>query len=228
MKPRLALFIAILLTAASLTSPLAAQRVTPDVATQIVLKQYGLESEILRSFDRLEAKSQRPDGRFEFFLAGAPAVYVLLDRDYWILTAWDAKKEKSGSSYVLNPKDEQSALNITIDEGKTNRAGFDKSREQGFTGYSTGDGVLAGMPVSWRRCSDSRHLYSEATVAVSLGSGAKATTYTVHVDITANTEARRKALEDCLALLELRGTEPEKKKPNQTPEPTPQSGVAQH
>jgi hypothetical protein len=222
MNARPLFFIVVLLTTSSLASTVAAPRsVTPDVATQIVLKQYGLESEILRSFDRLEAESKRADGRFEFLLAGAPAVYVLLDRDYWVLTAWEATKGRKGSLYVLNPKDEQSALNITVDEGKTNRTGFDKSREPGFSGYSTGDGVLAGSSVSWRRCFDSKHLYSEATVVISLGHGAKAAIYTVHVDITANTEARRKALEDCLALLELRKAEPEKNRPNQSPEPTP-------
>src|SRR5882724_8748664 len=74
MKPRLVSFIVVLLATSSLAGLNAApQRVTPDVATQIVLKQYGLESEILRSFDRLEAESQRPDGRFEFLLTGAPA-----------------------------------------------------------------------------------------------------------------------------------------------------------
>jgi len=209
-------FLSCLITGSSLASSVAAppQRVSPEVATQRVLKSYGLDSEILRPYDQLEDESKRSDGRFEFLLAGSPAVYVLLDRDYWVLAGWEAKKGKKDASYILNPKDEQSALSLTVDKGKSDRSGFDKSREPGFTGYTSREGTLAGSRVSWRRCSDANHLYSEATVTLRFDDGAGESVYTVRADITANTEARRQALEDCLAGLELRKAETEKDRPN--------------
>ena len=186
---------------------------TPPYAVQKVLKQYGLDSEILRSPEVLETTSSRKDGLFPLSFPGNPGFEVLLDRDYWVLASWSAKGENNVIAYALNPSDEQSALNITIGSGLHERSDTMLKKDPGFSGITRGKGVIANRPIEWRRWSDQYHLYSDCTVELP-PVGAESI-FRVNVSITANSVARRAALEDCMANLRL-----VLKKPNQAPEPT--------
>ena len=178
-------------------------RVTPDIASQRVLRQYGVESQILRSYDELQDQSTRSDGCFRFILSGDSGIDVVLDRDYWVLVSWPANKSHDEISYMLNPKDEQSALVISIGKGTHKHTGIDWKLEPGFSGVAQRDCVLAVRRVTWRRWSYSSHLHSDCTAALSLDGEVEGNVLTVFIDVTANTESRRKALEDCLSSLRL-------------------------
>jgi len=179
---------------------------TPPDAMQKVLKQYGLDSKILRPPGALRATSSRQDGLFSFSLEGNPSVEVFLDRDYWVLASWSDKRENDVIAYALNPIDEQSALNITVGRDIHERSDAMLSHEPGFSGITRGKGVVATQKIEWRRWSDQNHIYSDCTVDVPSDDGQSS--HRINVAITANSPARRTALENCMASLRLVSKKP--------------------
>jgi hypothetical protein len=176
---------------------------TVDLATQKVLRDYGVETKLLRSYKELQEKSSRTDGGFLFNLEGDPSVEVLLDRDYWALSSGKAKGNNDIIGYILNPKDGQSALNISIGEGGHAKSEAELRKNPGFSGFTTGEGSVAGQKVKWRRWSDRDHLYSDCKITIPSGSKEGKSSHTVAIDVTANTKERRTALENCMASLKL-------------------------
>ena len=59
-----------------------------------------------------------------------PGVALVLDRDYWVLAVMKAGEP---SSWILNPKDEQSALNIAVGEDVHDRSDDKLAEAPGFT-----------------------------------------------------------------------------------------------
>lgn len=116
-------------------------------------------------------------------------------------------------AYALNPTDEQSALNITVGSDIHERSDAMLSQDPGFPAITRGKGVVATQKIEWRRWSDQNHLYSDCTVEVPSNDGQSS--HRINVAITANSPARRTALEDCMASLRLGP------KKNKTPEGTP-------
>ena len=60
---------------------------TPDVVMQKVLKEYGVDSKVLKSYAALVATSPRKDGLFLIRIDGSPGFEVVLDWDYWVLSS---------------------------------------------------------------------------------------------------------------------------------------------
>jgi hypothetical protein len=179
----------------------SADGTTAPYAMQKVLKQYGLDSEVLRPPEELRPTSSRQDGLFSFSFQGNPGFDVLLDRDYWVIASWSDKRENDAIAYALNPIDEQSALNITVGKGLHERSDAMLSQDPGFTRITRGKGVIADQSIEWRRWSDANHLYSDCTLEVP--SGDAKPRYRLNVSITANSAARRAILEGCMKSLRL-------------------------
>ena len=104
---------------------------------------------------------------------------------------------------MLNPKDEQSALNIAIGEDVYERPDAKLAQEPGFTEIARHAGTVGGEAVTWRRWADENHLYSDCSVWLPAMNDTAKRRHRVTLMVTANTEARRKALEEHLALLQL-------------------------
>ncbi len=64
-------------------------------------------------------------------------------------------------------------------------------------------GMINGAKVGWRHYRDRHHLYSDCSVRIRLADSAKTKDVKVEVMIVANSEARLKALEDCLSKIEI-------------------------
>ncbi len=105
--------------------------------------------------------------------------------------------------YMLNPKDEQSALVVTIGEDKTVRSDAELAKESGFTKLTRHSGIITKHKVVWRSWSNADHLYSDCAVKLSPDDAQASKKYDVHLHVTANTTARRKALEEHLESLRL-------------------------
>lgn len=199
-RNRTLIFSLFLSCACGITSALG---VTMDLAMQKVLKDYGIESKILRSFDQAKGRSPTSDRLFPFELEGAPGIKLVLERDYWILASWSNKKDDDTYGYIFNPRDGQSALNISIGESVHDRTDAELSQMPGFSFIAHGEGNIAGHPVVWRRWSDQNHLYSDCALKITTAEGGKTKTYKVNVLVTANSVARRQALEACMPTLRL-------------------------
>jgi hypothetical protein len=170
---------------------------------QKMLTGYGLETKILRSFDGMTERSPTGDGLYPFQFDGRPGIKVILDRDYWILATWSKKKEDDTFGYIFNPRDGQSALNISIGESASEQTDAVLAQAPGFSFIGHGEGNVAGQPVVWRRWSDDNHIYSDCTVRVAGKEGNETRTYKMTVMISANSVTRRQELEACMPSLEL-------------------------
>ena len=173
-----------------------------DVVMQKVLKQNGVDAKILKPYAALAETSPRKDGQFFFSFEGTPGIEVLLDRDYCVLATSNAKEETDVTGYMMNPKDGQSALNLSIGNGVPDDFVIAWNKEPGFSGFATGNGVIGGQRIMWRRWSDQNHLYSGCTLRMPPNKNGSPG-YKVQIQITANTNERRSALEDCMATLNL-------------------------
>lgn len=182
-------------------APLAESAVTPDRATQRVLADYGVSAKIVRPWSALRDKPPTGENGFPISLKGNPGIRLVLDLDYWALAVKKTKDQPA--SYILNPKDEQSALNISVGEGGYNRPDADLAKDPGFTEIQRESGTIANENVVWRRWSDKNHLYSDCTVRLPAKQHKQSAKYRLKLMVTANTEERRKALEDHLRSLEL-------------------------
>ena len=172
-----------------------------EEAAQSVLTKYGVSSTVLRP-KRALRDAPPPGGQgFPIELEGKPGVRLVLDLDYWAMMI-----EGKGSApvvYMLNPKDEQSALVITIGESKREFSDEDLAKEPGFTEIRRRPGSIGDEKVVWRSWSDAKHLYSDCTAQLSAVGSQDAKKYAVDLYVTANTPERRKALEEHLESLRL-------------------------
>lgn len=180
---------------------------SPDRVMQKVLEDYGVKTRILRSYASLRDGYASSGSGYILELSGSPSIRINLDRDHWVLAAIGAN-----TSYMLNPKDEQSALNISIGEGKRHRSDKDLSRDPGFGGISTSKGSVAGVPVVWREWSDEHHIYSDCIVDLQQITRNPDENRKVIVNVTANSSERRDVLKramDTLEFLQPRSSKPE-------------------
>lgn len=181
--------------------PPAKRAVTPDRATQRVLADYGVSASIVRPWETLREKAATGEKGYPILLEGDPGVRLVLGRDYWALAV---KQTKGGpASYILNPKDEQSSLNISVGEGGHDRSDADLSEDPGFTEIKRESGTISNQAIVWRRWSDKNHLYSDCSVLLPAKHDKKSKKYRVTLMVTANTQERRKTLEDHLKTLQL-------------------------
>jgi len=176
-----------------------AQTVTKDIAALRVLQQYGVPAQILRPYALLQDKSSRDDGRFLFEFDGDPCIHLLLDRDQWVIRSAGAALKRDITSYMFNPEDGQSALVISFGNDGFDTTDAMLAKSPGFTKITRGDGMVATAKVVWRRWSDNEHLYSDCTTI--LPAQDKKIKTSIH--ITANSEARRQSLENCLSSLKF-------------------------
>jgi len=197
MKYKYLLFTAILLGCMSCAAH--AQNVPKDIVALRVMQQYGIEARILRSYAQLQDTSPRSDGRFLFGFDGDPGIYLLLDRDYWVIVAPRAAQGRDVTVYSFNPQDGQCALNISVGNDGYDKTDAMLEQSPGFTKITRGDGMVANEKVVWRRWSDDEHLYSDCTTILPRRSGKIKT----NITIIANSEARRQSLEDSLSSLKL-------------------------
>jgi len=191
--------------ASPVPAPGPVRRDTPDEAVRRVLASYGLSARIVRPWHAVKDSPASGDKGVRILLAGSPGVELVLDRDYWALVITKAG-EQSAASWVLNPKDEQSALNISVGEDVHDRSDEKLAEDPGFTQITRHAGTIDGEAVTWRRWSDKNHLYSDCTLWLLAKSDPLKRKHQVSLIVTANTEARRRALEDRLASLQLKFT----------------------
>jgi len=177
-------------------------RETPDQATVRVLAEYGLSARIVRPWSAVQDAPPPGAKGVKIVLTGSPGVAMVLDRDYWAVSI--AKPGEQADSWALNPKDEQSALNVAIGDSNHVRTDAQLAEDPGFTKITRHPGTVGGKAVTWRRWADENHLYSDCTVRLSATGDAKTRTHQVDLIVTANTEERRRALEERLASLRLR------------------------
>ena len=188
--------------ASAVPEPRPVPRETPDEAGRRVLTEEGLPARIVRPWSAVK-DGQSPGGKgFLILLAGAPGVEVVLDRDYWAL-ALTKPGQQSVSGWVLNPKDEQSGLNIDLGEDVSDLSDHNLAKAPGLT-VAREPGTVDGEAVEWRRWSDEHHLYSECAVRLAAKNDPLTRKHRVSLIVTANTEERRQALEERLASLHLR------------------------
>lgn len=198
------LLLLILALALSWSGPVCAEDgASMDIVMQKVLRENGVESKILRPYRLVDAPSTRGDGRFLFNFEGIPGIEVVLERNYWVLVALNTKKDDDAEAYMFNPKDGQSALNISIGR-KLHRESDDAlSKSPGFSGIKSGRGGVGSQKVTWRRWSDQEHLYSDCSFVVPSQDKRDSSSDEVEIRVTANSEERRKALESCMKSFRL-------------------------
>jgi hypothetical protein len=146
-----------------------------------------------------DAPASSEDG-VRILLAGSPGVAVVLDRDYWALAIMKAGVP---SHWVLNPKDEQSGLNIAVGESAHDRSDEELAKAPGFTRITRRPGIIGGEAASWRSWSDENHPYSDCVVWLPAENAPLRRNHRVELIVTANSQERRRALEDRLASLQL-------------------------
>jgi hypothetical protein len=188
--------------APAVPEPRPVSRETPDEAVRRVLTQNGLPARIVRPWSAVQEAPSSGGKGVLILLAGSPGVEVVLDRDYWAL-AVTMPGQQSVSGWVLNPKDEQSALNIDLGERVSGLLDQNLAKNPGLT-VTRQPGTVDGEAVEWRRWSDQHHLYSECAVRLAAKNDPVARRHRVNLIVTANTEERRQALEERLASLQLR------------------------
>ncbi len=177
-------------------------RETPDEAVRRVLTDNGVPAVIVRPWSAVQDPPPSGGKGFLILLAGSPGVEVVLDRDYWALAV--AKPgQQSVSGWVLNPKDEQSGLNIDLGDDVWDLLDRNLAKDPGLT-FTRQPGTIDGEAVEWRRWSDGHHLYSECAVRLAARNDpVEERKHRVNLVVTANREERRQALEERLASLQL-------------------------
>jgi hypothetical protein len=110
-----------------------------------------------------------------------------------------AAQKSDVTGYMFNPKDGQSALNISFGNDLPEESDAMLAKSPGFTKITREDGMVANTKVVWRRWSDNEHLYSDCTVLLP----AQDKKIKTNINITANSETRRQSLENCLSSLKL-------------------------
>ena len=170
---------------------------------QPVLDEFGVSSIVLRPKSALRDLPASGDNGFPILLPGYPCIHVALDRDYWVLMATNPERQMDVVAYMLNPKDEQSALVISIGEDIFDRPDADLEKEPGFTKITRESGIIADEKITWRRWADENHLYSDCSVRLPAKNDATNKRHLVKLGVTANTIERRKALEYHLASIQL-------------------------
>jgi len=172
-----------------------------EEAIQSAMAQHGVSSTILRRISALKDAPPPGSNGFPIELAGKPGIRVMLDRDYWALAA--AGKGNDSVTYILNPKDEQSALVMAVGEIKGTMSDAEIAKAPGFKGITKRPGIVANEKIFWRSWEDAEHLYSDCAILLAASGIQDGKKYSVHLHITANTPERRKALEDHLESLQL-------------------------
>ena len=170
-------------------------------AVQSVLAQHGVWSKVLRHKNELRDEPPPGSKGFPIALEGQPGIRVELDLDYWALMM--RGKGNASAVYLLNPKDEQSALVISIGETGGEIPDESLAKEPGFTGFSRHAGAIGNEKITWRSWSDANHLYSDCSAQLSAVDGQGGKKYGILLQVTANTPERRKALEEYLESLRL-------------------------
>ncbi|MGJ8641112.1 MAG: hypothetical protein ACSHYA_17105 [Opitutaceae bacterium] len=193
----------IVLAALCLASALQAERLLegsphPEIVMQRVLKEYGIETEVVKPYRSMKEKPDNHSGGFLLELYGGVPIRITLNEDYWALATVGPI-----TSYMLNPRDEQSALNISIGEGLFSQSDEDLRKAHGFSAIERIEGQVSNKPVTWRRWSDANHLYSDCTVYLPVQGISEPVTNRVDITITANTEKRRLSLQQALNTLQL-------------------------
>src|SRR6266478_950925 len=113
----------------------------------------GCESNSPKWVERKSAPQNSSD--VPIFLPGKPSLRMNLDREYSGLFVPPIKTNLDCVSYMLAPKDDQSALVISIGEQcHETDTDAELAKDPGFTGTTTGPGVIAGQKVVWKRWSD--------------------------------------------------------------------------
>jgi hypothetical protein len=176
-------------------------RVTPDQAVVRVLALHGFSARIVRPWSAVKDESPAGAKGVEIVLPGSPGVAMVLDRDYWAVSV--ARPGEQADSWALNPKDEQSALVIAIGESFHDRTDSQLAKEPGFTEITRHPGTISGQTVAWRRWADENHLYSDCIVRLSATGDPAGRAHRVKLKVTANTEERRRALEEHLTSVRL-------------------------
>lgn len=172
-----------------------------EEAIQAAMARYGVSSTILRRRNALKDTPPPGSEGFPIELAGKPGIRVVLDRDYWALAA--TGKGNESITYILNPKDEQSALVMAVGESKGVMSDAELAKAPGFTEITKRPGTIANEKIVWRSWATDEHLFSDCSVLLPASGLQDAKKYLVHLHITANTPERRKALEDHLESLRL-------------------------
>jgi hypothetical protein len=181
--------------APAVPAPRPVARETPDQAALRVISYSRRSGRIVRPWSAVTDTPLAGEG-VPLVLAGSPGVELVLDRDYWALvvtgTGWPTV------SWVLGSKDEQSGLEIVVADPMPLDAllGGDRpARPTRGPGTYWRAGTVGGVAIEWRRRSDYGELYSDCAVTLA--------GHQLTLTVTAKTEARRQALEDRLASLQL-------------------------
>lgn len=199
MKIHIAILFSVLFAAATLKAERLLDSVSnPEQVMQNVLRKHGIETKIVKTYSSMKKKSEREDGGFLIELDGSPPIKLILNEDYWALATVGPN-----ISYMLNPQDEQSALNISIGEGFYSRSDDDLRKDPGFTKITKKKGKINNREITWRRWSDANHLYSDCTVYLPIQGTKEDEALKVNIIITANTEARRLSLQEAMNTLKL-------------------------
>lgn len=139
----------------------------------------------------------------ELTLAGDPAIHLVLDREYEVIEIGnkDGTPMKDLRSYILQPKDDQSAAVVAIGSGGYHKTEEDIAKMCEGAKVTKADGEIAGVKTQWWRYRDSRHLYSTCAVTLRDKKGRK---IPIYFDLVANTPERLAALEDACSKIEFR------------------------
>ena len=179
--------------APAVPAPRPASRETPDQAAVRVIGYSRRFARIVRPWSAVT--DTRSSGGVPIALAGSPGAELALDRDYWAVVV-TGRDRWPLVSWVLGSKDEQSGLEITVSAPyPINDALLDDASRSRGPSPPRQMGNVGGQAVEWSRWSDYGELYSDCTVGLA--------GYEVTVTVTAKTEARRRALEERLASLQL-------------------------
>jgi hypothetical protein len=173
----------------------------------VFTEYFGISSTVLRPKSALLDVPPPGVNGFPFLLKGNPSIYVVLDRDYWVLAFADGP---NSTSYMLAPKDGQSSLLISIGEGYHDLSDADLTEKNKSMTITKQLGIIADEKVIWRQWSDEDHLYSDCRINLPAKKDIEDKKYPVKISVVANTILRRKALEDHLASLQLLFEEPVK------------------
>ena len=110
------------------------------------LVSIGCESNSPKWMERKPVPQNSSD--VPIFLSGKPSLRMNLDREYSGVFIPPQKTNEDCVSYILAPKDDQSALLIHVGE-QCHEANTDAdlAKDPGFTGVVRGPGVIAGQEV---------------------------------------------------------------------------------
>lgn len=170
-------------------------------AQSVITNKFGISTTVLKPKGALRDTPLTGVNGFPFLLKGNPSISVVLDRDYWVIAS--TKENTDLITYMLNPIDEQSSLLISIGKDLHEQSDADIVEQYKPTKIKKQSGVIANNTVSWRQWSDENHLYSDCYFDLPAMNDIVNKKYNVIISIIANTTARRKALEDHMASIQL-------------------------